>query len=100
MWKSKGAGDGGLNVSGRCRCLVDVHDAHHYLEDFSPELAASSRRTKMRTQRTKVHQAGESNDPEVPGVYNIAAVELEELVLDIWASKRGIGQMANQKAVG
>ena len=63
-------------------------------------VAAGLRRTKMRTQRTKVHEAGEGDDPAVPGVYNVAAVELEEPVLDICASEHGIGQKANQKAIG
>ena len=36
----------------------------------------------MRTQGTEVHKAGESDDPEVFGVDNVATIELrEELTL-------------------
>ena len=31
-------------------------------------------RIQMRTQRTEEHEAGEGNDPEVPGVDDVAAV--------------------------
>ena len=53
----------------------------------------------MRTQRSKVHEAGESDSPEVRGVDDIATVELAEPALDAWMSERGIERMAYQKPI-
>ena len=39
-------------------------------------VATDLQRTQMRTQRAKVHEAGEGDDPEVLGVDNVATIEL------------------------
>ena len=56
-------------------------------------------RTQIRTRRTKKHEAGEGDDPEVHGVDSIAAVELEESTLGTWASGRKIKQRTDQKTI-
>ena len=54
----------------------------------------------MRTQRGKVHEAGEDDNPEVCGVDNVTTVDLgAEQVLDIRASRRGIKQRTDQKTI-
>ena len=40
-------------------------------------VCAGSWRTKMRTQRTKVHETRKGDDPEVLGVDHVATIELE-----------------------
>ena len=41
-------------------------------------VATSVWRTRVRAQRAEVHEAGEGDDPEVPGVDYVAAIELGE----------------------
>ena len=54
------------------------------------DVTASSRRTRLHTQRSKVHQARESDDPVVHGVKKTATIELEEqLTLDASATMFG-----------
>jgi len=54
----------------------------------------------MRTQRGKVHEAGEGDSPEACGVDNVGAVDLgAEQALDIRASRRGTKQRTNQKTI-
>ena len=55
---------------------VDMHGIHRYIVDVSLECCGEP---KMRTQRVKVHEAGEGGDP----VGKIASIELEEPVLEI-----------------
>ena len=54
----------------------------------------------MRTQRAKVHEAGEGNNPEVHRVDGEATIELEEPALGIWASECGFERGTNQKPLG
>ena len=61
----------------------------------------ASWKTQIRTRRTEVHEAGEGDDPKVPGVDHVAAVELErEPALGTWAGERIIGQRTDQKTIG
>ena len=58
-------------------------------------------RAQMRTQRAEVHEAGEGDSPDVPGVDNVATIELEEEpVLDIRVCEHRIKQRTDQKIVG
>ena len=51
-------------------------------------IAAGSRRTRTRTNRGKVHETGEGDDPEVRGVDCVATIELvTEPSSDAWATK-------------
>ena len=46
------------------------------------------RRPRLHTQRAKVHQAGESEDPIVHGVNDVATIELKEPPsLDTWETE-------------
>ena len=64
-------------------------------------VAPGSWRTQTRTHRSKVHQAGEGNDPGIHGVDQVAAIELKEkLVLDTWVGERGISGRTDQKTIG
>ena len=55
----------------------------------------------MRTHRTKIHDAGEGEGPEVLGIDNVATIELgEEPALDTWVSGYCVKQRANHKAIG
>ena len=55
----------------------------------------------MHTNRTKVHEGGEGNDPEVLGVDYVAAIELGGgAMLDNWVRLCGVKRRANHKAVG
>ena len=48
-------------------------------------VAVDLRGTQMHTQRTKVHEAGEGDDPEVRGEDYVTTIELrEEPGLDPW----------------
>ena len=58
------------------------------------------RGTETRTQRVKVYEAGEADDPDVHGVDKIAMIEPEEPVLDTWVSERSIKQGTDRKATG
>ena len=53
-----------------------------------------------RTNRTKVHEAGEGDDPEFLGIDNIATIKLGKPTLDVWANERGIGRGTDQKTIG
>ena len=62
-------------------------------------LGQSVGRDQGRTKRGKIHEGGEDDDPEVRGIDDVTAIELEEqLELDLWMSESG--ENANQKAVG
>ena len=47
-------------------------------ETLARSVAADSPRAQIRTERCKVHEAGEGDDPEIHGVDHIATIELEE----------------------
>ena len=51
------------------------------LTTLARTVVASPSRTKIRTQRAKVHKAGEDDDPEVLRVDDITTIELEELAV-------------------
>ena len=57
-------------------------------------------RTKTRTQRAEVREAGEGGGPEVLGVDKVATIELEELVLCTRVREHSIKQRTDQKTVG
>ena len=61
---------------------------------------AGAWRTQMRTKRAKVHEAGEGDDPEALGIYNVTTVKLEERTSDTWMSERSIGRGTDQKTIG
>ena len=50
----------------------------------------------MPTQRAKVHDARESDDPEFPRVDDVATIELEERASDSWISDCSIEQRNDQ----
>ena len=54
----------------------------------------------MRTERGKVHEAGEGDGPEVHGVDNIATIELDERELDTWMGERITKRGTDQKTIG
>ena len=55
----------------------------------------------MHTYRAEVHKEGEGDSPEVPGMNNVAAIELGgELALDSRMSGRRFKQRTDQKTIG
>ena len=54
----------------------------------------------MRTERAKVHEAGEGDDPEFLGVDNVTTIKLEEPTLDTWMSERSVGRGTDQETIG
>ena len=44
----------------------------------------------MRTKRAKEHEAREGDDSGVPGVHDIATIDLEEATLETWTSERRV----------
>ena len=64
-------------------------------------ITAGSWRIEMRTQGPEVHEAGEGDDPQVPGVDYEAAVELEdEPRLEACVSECSIRQRTDQESIG
>ena len=62
-------------------------------------VGAGLRRAQVRTHGGKEHETGEGDSPEVHGVDYVAAIELEEPVLDVSAASNEeltIRQSANQ----
>ena len=58
-------------------------------------------RIKTPTKRANVHEAGEGDDPKVPGVDDVAAIELgEEPALETMASGHNVKQRTHQKPIG
>ena len=71
------------------------------LSTLVPSVAASPWRAQMRTYRAEVHKEGEDDSPEVPGVNNVATIELgRELALDSRMSGRRFKQRTDQKTIG
>jgi len=55
---------------------------------------------KIRTHGAKEHEAGEGNNPEVPGVDHVASIKLEqEPMLDTSASERDTKRRTDQKGI-
>lgn len=59
-------------------------------------------KTRVLAHRAKIHEAGQGNDPEVPGADHVTTIELkEESALATWATVRTrIKQTTNQKTIG
>ena len=56
--------------------------------------------TRVRAHRAEVHEAWEGDDPKVPGVDYVTAIELgEEPALGTWWGKAASNR-ANQKPIG
>ena len=53
----------------------------------------------MRTYRAEKHEGGEDNDPEVRGVEEVAAIELEDPTLGTWTNDYDVEQKTNQKTI-
>ena len=47
-------------------------------------------RTQLRTESAEEGEAGEGDDPEVPSVGDVATIDLEGPVLDVWTSESSI----------
>ena len=46
---------------------------------LAQSVTAGLAKTRIRTHRAKIHEAGEGNNPDVRGVYHVATKELEEV---------------------
>ena len=73
-----------------------------HMADVGLERNCCSWRSRIRTHRSKVHEEGEGDDPEVPGVEHVATIELEEEQAsrsDIRTRDHRAGRRTNQKTI-
>ena len=53
-------------------------DTHHYIDGVSSRRRDQVVGAKIHTQIAKVQEAGEGDGPNIPGIDNVATIELEE----------------------
>ena len=69
------------------------------LTTLARNVATSSWRTRVRTHRGEVHEAGEGNDPVFHGIDNVTTIELE-IAACVRHLDKETGQNTYQKTIG
>ena len=83
---SQALGFGGCEIAKTSAILIAISSSS------APSVVVDLWTTWISTHRAQVHEARESDNPEVCSIDHVAAIELEDPGLDTWMNERGTKQ--------